>query len=161
PVLANRPAPFPNDTALVDVTLALLLYGRVLDGRRRGRRLRDRPPQEQGEREQPVTEAWQQASPGDPAQPGMELAALGLLQGVLIGERLGALLDTERRDEAQVEERVERGFAVLDEHVRRQLPLGDDLRVGALRVVEPEAACLDVALDVHREELLAPRESHD
>ena len=117
--------------------------------------------QDQREREEPVAEPREQAAASEPADAGLELALLPPGELALAGERGRALAEVERLDEAEVEDRAERGVAQLHETIQRQLAFGHHLPVGSVRHVQPEAARLDVRLDVHREELLALRVADD
>jgi hypothetical protein len=161
PVLADRPAALANDPPVVDVALVALLHGDVLERRGGGRRLRHAPAQQQRGGEDRVEQPQQQAAARQAPESGSEGVALVALQALETRERAGVLLEAERVHEAQVEERPEAGRAPLDQPLDAQLALGDDPLVAVVRVVEPERAGVDVALDVHREELLAAREAHD
>ena len=161
PVLADRPAALPDHAAVVDVPLVRLLERRVLEGRRRRRRAGHLPAHQQRQREEAVRDPRQQPSPGEAADARVEAVLLALGERAGLADGLRALPQAEGTDEAEVEERPEGRRARRDEPVHREGSLRDDLLVPVVRVVEPEAGRRDVAIDVHREELLALRVAHD
>lgn len=161
PVLAHGPALLAHHAAVVDEPLLALLQARILEHGRGGGCLWDPAAEQERGGEDCIQQARHESAAREATQAGAERVALGAPQPREVGEGAGAVLDSERRHETQIEDGAKRCRTRLEQLLHGQLALGHNLLVVVVGVVEPEAARAHVALDVHRKELLARREAHD